>query len=176
MWRCCARSSAAVRVTEKLRFCARSVVLSLHIRTGSHSAFHNICKIPRSFDTAENGSKWVFLKDSLRKTIHVVSYIMFKWQRENAILMLRLKCGNVSKDAHIGVPPFYARAHTRSARQRCPQPPKKINENHCFDMFYSRKNHVKSVIFIDFLRWLGHPLAGLACNYKVSQAEVPPAT
>ena len=52
-----ARSWAAVRVTEKLRFCARGVVLSLHIRRVNHPAFHNICKIPRSFDTAENGSK-----------------------------------------------------------------------------------------------------------------------
>ena len=52
-----ARSWAAIRVTEKLRFCARGVVLSLHIRRVNHPAFHNICKIPRSFDTAENESK-----------------------------------------------------------------------------------------------------------------------
>ena len=58
--------------------------------------------------------------------------------------MLRLKCGNVSKDARIGVPPFYARAHTRSARQRWPQPPKKMNENHEFDRLFSRKKHVKT--------------------------------
>ena len=29
--------------------------------------------------------------------------------------------------------------------------------------FFSRKKHVKQVIFIDFLRWLGHPLAGFSC-------------
>ena len=57
MCRLSAPSWVAVRVTEKLRFCARGVVLSLYIRRVSHSAFHNICKIPRSFDTAENGSK-----------------------------------------------------------------------------------------------------------------------
>ena len=38
-------------------FCAQAVVLSLNIGRLSNSAFHNICKIPRSFDTAENGSK-----------------------------------------------------------------------------------------------------------------------
>ena len=49
-------------------FCARCVVLSVYIGRVSHSAFHNICKIPRSFDTAENGSKWVSLKVFLMET------------------------------------------------------------------------------------------------------------
>ena len=61
-----ARSWAAVRVTEKLRFCARGVVLSFDIGRVLNSAKNESSHASGAVDTAENGPERAFLKENAK--------------------------------------------------------------------------------------------------------------
>ena len=97
---------------------------------------------------------------------------------ENALRALRAfpKGKKHQKLRTLGYPPFMEKLIQGQPGRGGPSHLRKSMKITNLTGFFSRKKHVKQVIFIDFLRCLGHPLAGFSCNYKVSQAEVAPAT
>jgi len=96
MCRFSARSWAAVRVTEKLRFCAWRVVLSVYIGRASHSAKSTQASHSAQFgsshasgaaDTAENGPERAFLKENAKNRKGKCDDLSRRLKRKAFVLM-----------------------------------------------------------------------------------------
>ena len=84
---------------------------------------------------------------------------------ENALRALRAfpKGKKHQKLRTLGYPPFMEKLIQGQPGRGGPSHLRKSMKITNLTGFFSRKKHVKQVIFIDFLRWLGHPLAGFSC-------------
>ena len=58
------------------------------------------------------------------------------------------------------IAPFMQELIQEKPARGCPSHLRKSMKIACFNKLFSRKQPVKFVIFIDFLRWLGPPLPG----------------
>ena len=80
-----------------------------------------------------------------------------KKSHKKIMIFIKNRCAQVMTNL---IAPFMEELIQEKPARGCPSHLRKSMKIACFNMLFSRKQPVKFVIFIDFLRWLGPPLPG----------------